>query len=474
VTPAPEAWIVFDLGFGDAGKGTITDFLVRSRGARCVVRWNGGAQAGHNVVMPEGTHHTFSQFGAGTLVDGVRTHLGPGFVLHPLALLVEAQRLSEAGVADALDRLSVDARCLLVSPFQQAAGRLRELRRGAVAHGTCGVGVGEAVGDTVAGHDDALRARDLSDASLLRVALARQQERKRAEMADADLDDPRAGPERELLEDTTAVARVGEAWRSLAGSLRLLDPESAAGMLRDAGPLVFEGAQGVLLDEAWGFHPHTTWSDCTPRGALALLGGLGRRVVRLGVVRSYATRHGIGPFPTHDPAFDEAFPEPHNERDGWQGPFRRGPLDLVLLRYALEVCGGVDGVAITCLDRVAGRSSLPLCVDYGADPSPGLLERDSEGSARLVPGEASDQGHRQRLGELLSQAKPRLLRVPPRALAEAVEQRLGATVWLESAGPTAMAKRWRRPPDGARAEGGSAPKGRARPRARTLRRGMCS
>ena len=100
-----EAWIVVDLGFGDAGKGTITDFLVRERGAEWVVRFNGGAQAGHNVVTDDGRHHTFSQLGAGSFVPGVRSYLGPDFVLHPGALLEEARALARVGIPDAFERL---------------------------------------------------------------------------------------------------------------------------------------------------------------------------------------------------------------------------------------------------------------------------------------------------------------------------------------------------------------------------------
>ena len=87
---AREAWAVVDLGFGDGGKGTLTDFLVRDRGAGLVVRFNGGAQAGHNVVCPDGRHHTFAQFCAGSFVPGVLGLLGPEFLLHPLGMAVDS------------------------------------------------------------------------------------------------------------------------------------------------------------------------------------------------------------------------------------------------------------------------------------------------------------------------------------------------------------------------------------------------
>ena len=115
--------------------------------------------------------------------------------------------------------------------------------------------------------------------------------------------------------------------------------------------VVFEGAQGVLLDEWRGFHPYTTWSTCTFDNALDLLSEWGGQAVRLGVIRSYLTRHGAGPFPTEDG--DLKLSEPHNAWGPWQEKFRWGWLDLPLLRYAVEACGGVDGLAVTHLDCCA-------------------------------------------------------------------------------------------------------------------------
>lgn len=442
-----EAWIVVDLGFGDSGKGTITDFLVRERHAGLVVRFNGGAQAGHNVVTPEGRHHTFSQFGCGSFVSGVGTHLGPGCVLHPGGMLVEAAALARVGVSDILARTTADARALLVSPFQQAAGRLRELLRGAARHGTCGVGVGEAVSDARIHVDDTLRAGDLGRPAVLRRVLRRQQERKRAELAEgARLDEPDAVPEWAFLIDPSAVERVLAAWAPLAKQLRLLDEDQTRARIRAAQTVVFEGAQGLLLDETWGFHPHTTWHDCTPSGALSLLGGLDVRITRLGVLRAYATRHGPGPFPTEDREQNAGYPELHNDDRGWQGPFRTGPLDLVLLRYGLDVSGGIDGLAVTCLDRMA--DTVPLCLRYGAaDADPDLVVCDRPGEViRLRHGRADDLGHRERLREFLERVRPTIAYIEKSSLVPTLERNLGIPVCIESSGPRAVEKVWKEHP----------------------------
>lgn len=323
----------------------MVDTLCRQEGADLVVRFNGGAQAGHNVVTPDGRHHTFSQFGSGTFVPGVRTLLGPAFVLHPLALVAEEAHLQSVGVDDAFDRLWVDERACLITPFQQAGGRLRELMRGNAAHGTCGVGFGECVGDALT-HDDVLRARDLANPRRLRQALVDQQRRKRHELRQAEsLTTAAARQEWAWLVDPHAVDVILQLWRDL--SLQVCSANNTARHIAGAQTVVAEGAQGILLDETHGFQPHTTWSDCTSNHARRLLG---RPATAIGVTRTYSTRHGNGPLPSHDPAWD-VLPEPHNHDRGWQGVFRRGPLDLPLLRYALKH-SPVDVLAVTHCDVV--------------------------------------------------------------------------------------------------------------------------
>jgi adenylosuccinate synthase len=170
-TSDPRAILVVDLAYGDCGKGTIVDFLARHTGTRMVVRFNGGPQAGHNVVTPDGRHHTFSQFGSGTFVPGARTLLSRFMLIEPYALLNETDHLRSLGVPDALDRLLIDGACPVITPCHQAANRLRELARGATAHGTCGLGVGEAVQDSLDHRELTLRASELADGGTVRRKL---------------------------------------------------------------------------------------------------------------------------------------------------------------------------------------------------------------------------------------------------------------------------------------------------------------
>jgi adenylosuccinate synthase len=191
----------------------------------------------------------------------------------------------------------------------------------------------------------------------------------------------------------------------------------------------------VLLDEWRGFHPYTTWSTTTFENAEALLrdSGAAGAATRLGVTRTYQTRHGPGPFPTEDPALP--VPERHNANGRWQGPFRAGHLDAVALGYARAVTGGVDAVALTHLDtarRCAGQ--LKICRGY-----------DTAGRTvtELEPGPPRDLAYQESLSTALLAARPRY--DPAEILTAddwpaAVAEILRAPVTVRSMGPAVADK----------------------------------
>ncbi|MEU1836283.1 adenylosuccinate synthetase [Micromonospora chersina] len=400
--------MVVDLGYGDAGKGTVVDWLCASRPVHTVVRFNGGAQAAHNVVLRDGRHHTFAQFGAGTFRPGVRTHLSRHVVVDPLALAAEADHLTAVGVPDALDRLTVDGEALLATPYHRAANRARETARGADRHGSCGLGVGEAVAYGLAHPDEAPRVADCAHAAVLRRRLTALRDRLTAELGPLD-----APPVEDCLPTYAAFAE----------RVAIVDRAYLAGVLR-AGTCVFEGAQGVLLDEWHGFHPYTTWSTTTFANAEALLAEAGRAgtAQRLGVLRVTTTRHGPGPLVTEEPALP--FADPRNPTNPWQGRFRFGHFDAVAHRYALAAAGGVDGLALTHLD-LAGPA-LRICRRYDTID-------------RLTPGPAGDLERQAALTARLLRARP-VLDEAPTDWPAAVAAELSAPVLLTSHGPTAEDK----------------------------------
>ncbi|HEX8912908.1 MAG TPA: adenylosuccinate synthetase [Humisphaera sp.] len=463
---------VVDLAFGDCGKGTVVDHLCRKHPDALVVRFNGGPQAAHNVVDPDGRHHTFAQFGSGSFVPGVRTLLSRFVLIEPYALLNEARHLDLIGVPDPLGRLSIDARCPVITPAHQAANRLRELARGAGAHGTCGVGVGETMLDVIGRPADVLRAGELADRRAVRAKLLAACERKAAELKDVirggglgggggggrGTDGPARGADlpasdpsfaraaATILEPTWVDAAVAN-YAEVARHAAILDAPAADRLLRESAALVFEGAQGVLLDENHGFHPHTTWSTTTFANADALLAEAGddRPRVRLGVLRTYFTRHGAGPFVTEDASIAAAVPEPHNGGSGWQGRFRVGPFDAVAARYAIAAAGGVDGLAVTHLDRV---TKLPprVCTAYRIDADAGDDELFKRRHATVrdirTPGTV-DLDRQARLTARLAACRPKFADAPSHdveAFVRVIEREVGVEVALTSVGPTANDK----------------------------------
>ena len=437
-----EAIVVVDLGCGDQGKGTVTDFLVRARGAHTVVRYNGGAQAGHNVITDDGRHHTFAQFGAGMFVPGVETWLTAHVAVQPWAMVVEAAHLARAGVTDAFARTRIAAEAPVITPFHRAANRLREQARGEGRHGSCGMGVGEAVRDArTLGDADVVRVRDLRDGAAVRAKLRRVQERKRAELRAELGDGGLAGEDAAALADGALVDVNAGLLAGFVAAARVVDDAALAGVLRRPGAVVFEGAQGVLLDEWRGFHPHTTWSTCTAANALGALRehGYAGAVTRWGVVRAYATRHGAGPMVTEDAGLSARVRDAHNRDDGWQGGFRVGWFDAVATRYAIAVNGGVDALAVTCVDRLRGEREWKLATAY----------RTSDGARvrALTVGAHGDLEHQAALTAALRTASPEYRVTTTAGEAEAhlaaMAEETGAAVALVSTGPSARDKRWR-------------------------------
>ena len=443
------------LGFGDEGKGATVDRLVRGTGVDLVVRFNGGPQAAHHVVGPGGQRHAFAQFGAGTLVPGARTLLGGEMLVDPLALLREEEALRRLGVNDALDRHTLDARCPLVTPYHRALNRLRELARGEGRHGTCGLGVGEARLDAESGLLPVPRAGDLSTPQRLR-SLLRHLRLAKLDHAEQLLDRHPGRPELEepltFLQASDSVDDLLAAWTAAGERLRVVGPEEVNQLLRNAQGLIFEGAQGALLDRDQGFWPHVTPSRTGPAAALEMLAEaeIDTPVRRIGVLRAYHTRHGEGPLPTEDASWTAAFKEHDNEEAGWQGSFRVGPLDLALVRYGVQVVGGVDALALGHLDVLAGRESVPVGVGYRSAEEGEALPADLfEGDESPHGLRFSDRPDRDRQGRLtvaLERCRPVFEELPGwsgrgaeavKGYVRRVEEAVGASAVLESWGARA-------------------------------------
>lgn len=353
------AHIVVDLGLGDQGKGSWTDHLVREHQIQYVVRYNGGAQAHHHVVAPDGREHGFAQIGSGSFVPGTMTCLSRFMLVDPQRLFKEVEVLEQKGVERLFDRLIVSENAPVITPFNRLLNRIHEVARGADKHGSCGFGIGITQGDVETLGDRALHVRDLNSPELFEKLcwLARQKLELAEEFAQESAS--------ELIEKLRYVdlQYFVDLYQSFYQQAHVVSEEEFLTLLRE-NDVVFEGAQGVLLDQQYGFFPHCTRSNCTFENAEQLLFEAEHTgdTSRIGLLRGYGTRHGAGPFVTEDTTLD--LPSCHNGYNEWQGSFRLGWFDAVAARYALEVVGGVDTLAITNLDRMLGLKEVKVANRY--------------------------------------------------------------------------------------------------------------
>lgn len=404
-----KQWAVVGLGFGDEGKGSIVDYLCATNDIHYVVRFNGGAQAAHNVVLPDGTHHTFSQYGSGTL-RGVRTILSRHMMVEPMGFLVENQALKTFDIPGCPLMPIVDEECLLITPYHIAVNRLREQQQG---HGSCGLGIGVTAQFALEEEWAAPRVKDILSGDL------------GWKMGALGLWALKQGVEEEF-----DLTQIRAAYQIFLQHVIVADSTIIKGML-SVSRCVFEGAQGVLLDEWHGFHPHTTWSTTTFDNIADLVADP-TKMERIGVLRSYMTRHGAGPMPTEQ-ADLSIIAEEHNDNEGMQGAFRMGDFDLVLANYALEVCGGVDSIALTHMDVAENFPLSDLCIEYEV------------GGEAWVPtvSDGHDLNHQAVLTGCLNAATPCYMSLDSSGLTlvQAVMEHLETPVSIVSYGPTSDDKK---------------------------------
>ena len=354
-----DAIVTVDLGFGDSGKGTMVDYLCESREADWVVRYNGGAQCAHNVKAGD-FQHCFSQFGSGSRIPKVKTYLSRHVLCNPISLIDEARILKEKGIDDAFSKVWIDPNTPIITPYHVWANRARERARGLDKHGSCGKGIGELAGDIHYGMNDVIRAKELHDC---RDKLEAIRSRKLAELKmigldPCELDLPRTDPlMRMVIDDPIDLA---SAYSTMTTALQITQP------MID-GTVVFEGAQGILLDEWFGTYPFNTWSSIAPIQIPALLDEMNPETCEtIGIMRAYMTRHGKGPLPTEVPSNQIWHNHECNCSNKWQDQFRFGWPDFVLWDYALQVCEKilhVDSLAVTCLDTF-NHQFIKICNLY--------------------------------------------------------------------------------------------------------------
>jgi adenylosuccinate synthase len=350
--------VILGTQWGDEGKGKIVDLLAHD--ADAVVRYQGGHNAGHTLVI-NGEKTVLHVIPSGVLTERARCLIGNGVVVAPQALMNEIEGLEARGV-EVRSRLGISPACPVILGCHEALDKAREVARGKRAIGTTGRGIGPAYEDKVSRHG--LRLADLADPERLADKLAAVIEYHNFLLEHFYKTDPVDG-----ARVADEAARLGEALKPMftdvTGDLHELR--------RGGGRILFEGAQGSLLDIDHGTYPFVTSSNTTVGGVLTGT-GVGPRDIDyvLGVTKAYTTRVGSGPFPTElDDAEGRLMAERGVEFGATTGrPRRCGWLDAVAMRRMVRV-NGVSGLCITKLDVLDGFERVRICVDYeGADLFP--------------------------------------------------------------------------------------------------------
>jgi adenylosuccinate synthase len=346
--------VVIGTQWGDEGKGKIVDWLTdHSHG---VVRFQGGHNAGHTLVV-NGKKTVLHLIPSGILRDHVMCYIGNGVVVSPDALLKEMDELTAAGI-DVYNRLRISEACPLILPYHVALDQAREIAKGAAKIGTTGRGIGPAYEDKVARR--AIRLQDLFHRKRLAAKLGEVLDYHNFVLKNY-FNAPTVDFEK-TLEDTLALA---ERVKPL-----VMDVPRALYEANKAGQnLLFEGAQGTLLDIDHGTYPFVTSSNCIA-GAACSGAGVGPQTLHyvLGITKAYTTRVGSGPFPTElDDAVGKHLAEKGHEFGSTTGRARRcGWFDAAALKRSIQI-NGVSGLCVTKLDVLDGVQTLRLGVGYKID-----------------------------------------------------------------------------------------------------------
>ena len=346
---------VFGAQWGDEGKGKIIDLL--SRDADHVVRYQGGANAGHTVIVGD-EKYVLHLIPSGILHEGRVNVIGNGVAVDPIALLEEVDGLIERGVAVTGANLRLSSSAHVIFEHHRRIDGLSEVWLGDGRIGTTGRGIGPSYADKAA--RTGLRVGDLLDPDRLRPRLAAALAEKNAVMEKVH------GAETlDLDVQTERYMALGDRLRPFVG-----DTGSEVRAAYDSGKrLLFEGAQGIMLDIDHGTYPYVTSSNTGTNGIPSGAGFPAKNIERaIGIAKAYCTRVGEGPFPTEDHGVEgQAIRDAGNEYGATTGrPRRCGWFDALAMRYAIEL-NGAEGFVMTNLDVLTGFAELRCAVAYEID-----------------------------------------------------------------------------------------------------------
>ena len=350
------AVVIVGAQWGDEGKGKVVDYLAASFDISA--RYSGGHNAGHTVIF-NGNRFILQLIPCGILRPGKQAVIGPGVVVDPAALVAEMDTLAKAGI-DATGRLFLSNRAHLIFPYHRQMEKAAEAARGASKIGTTSRGIGPSYEDKMSRHG--LRVCDLME----RVCFREKLERVAAE---------KDAISRAAFGQPLDISGLAEEYEKYAERLRPYVADTAALLQRAVAAgkrVLLEGAQGTMLDIDHGTYPFVTSSNSTAGGACTGSGLPPRSISGVaGITKAYTTRVGGGPFPTEMPDLEATELRQRGKEFGavTGRPRRCGWLDLVMLRYAVQI-NGIDSLVVTKLDVFDAQPEIQVCTGYRYKGSP--------------------------------------------------------------------------------------------------------
>ena len=371
--------VVIGAQWGDEGKGKVVDLLTEH--AQVVVRFQGGNNAGHTLVVG-GQKTVLHLIPSGILHQGKTCVIGNGVVIDPAVLMKEIDALKERGFLKDEAQLLISDNAHIIFPWHKLLDTYREKARGQSAIGTTGRGIGPAYEDKVARRG--IRVRDLLHPERLRRRIDERLPGVRDELRELCRAGNESVPELDATKYHEEFVALGERLRPHVSDVSLF----LAGQVQRGARILFEGAQGTLLDVDHGTYPFVTSSNCVA-GNAAVGSGLGPTAIDkvMGISKAYTTRVGGGPFPTElTDETGERLRKVGDEFGATTGrPRRCGWLDGVVLRYAVRV-NGLWGMALTKMDVLSGLKTVQICNAYELDGKRITeLPGDYEDLARVKP-----------------------------------------------------------------------------------------
>lgn len=379
-----DSYILCGMQAGDEGKGSFIDYLAHKKNIDCIVRYNGGSQASHTVITPDGILHKFSQLGSGMFLEKCHTYITENMVINLDNLMVELKVFSQKTnipLPNLIRRIHIHENCFVVTPYHKLINKLRELSEGSQRRGSVGTGVSEVMYLVKNSPSLGLRVKDIfssnTSASLVSCLYELQKYVENfyaSNKEEIEKNTPASlknnlQNEIEFLMEQTSFLRIAYIFiRNIKNAPIPINLKSCIfssyefSYQSECSNAIFEGAQGLLIDDVYGIKPNTTHLDTTINFSLGISNPQGK-ITKIGVAKAFSSRHGLGVFPTEDFEINQKISDNNQEESFWNGKIRFGWFDTVLIKYA-QMINKVDTLYLSSLDKLDYFEKIKICVAY--------------------------------------------------------------------------------------------------------------